>query len=48
VKTIEEIFNSRAELHYAGGGGSSGEVSAAERERVLGVLKQLEKDHAKS
>jgi hypothetical protein len=45
--TIEEIFSARAELHYAGGGSGDGQVSAAERERVLGVLKQLEKGHAK-
>jgi hypothetical protein len=45
---IEDIFSARAELHYAGGGSGDGQVSAAERERVLGVLKQLEKGHAKS
>ena len=33
--TIEDIFSARAELHYAGGGGGDGRVSAAERERVL-------------
>jgi len=46
--TIEEIFSARAEVHYAGGAGSGGQVSAAERERVMGALKQLEKGHAKS
>ena len=46
--TIEDIFSARAELHYAGGGAGDGQVSAAERERVLGALKQLEKSHAKS
>ncbi|EDY18803.1 hypothetical protein CfE428DRAFT_3461 [Chthoniobacter flavus Ellin428] len=46
--TIEEIFSARAEVHYAGGGGGGGPVSAAERERVMGALKQLEKGHAKS
>ena len=46
--TIEEIFSARAEVHYAGGGGGGGQVSAAERERVIGALKQLEKGHAKS
>ena len=45
---IEDIFSARAELHYAGGGGADGQVSAAERERVLGALKQLEKGHARS
>ena len=46
--TIEEIFSARAELHYAGGGSGDGAVSAAERERVIGALKQLEKGYAKS
>ena len=46
AETINEIFNSRAELHYAGGGSGNGQVSASDRERVLGVLRQLEKDHA--
>jgi hypothetical protein len=46
--TINEIFNSRAELHYAGGGSGTGQVSNSDRERVLGVLRQLEKDHARS
>ena len=48
AETIEEIFSARAEMHYAGGGGGDGEVSATERERVLGALKQLEKSRAKS
>lgn len=48
-QTIEEIFSARAEMHYAGGGGSDDRaVSAAERERVIGALKQLEKGYAKS
>jgi hypothetical protein len=46
--TINEIFNARAELHYAGGGNGNGQVSASERERVLGVLRQLEKNHARN
>jgi len=46
--TIDEVFNARAELHYAGGGASAdGRVSAAERERVIDALKQLEKSHAR-
>lgn len=48
AETIEEIFSARAELHYAGGGSGDGAVSAAERERVIGALKQLEKGYAKS
>jgi len=46
--TIEDIFNARAELHYAGGGSGNGRVSAAERERVIGALRQLEKNHARN
>jgi hypothetical protein len=48
AETIEEVFSARAELHYAGGGSGDGQVSAAERERVIGALKQLEKGHAKN
>lgn len=48
AETIEEIFSARAELHYAGGGSGDGAVSAADRERVIGALKQLEKGYAKS
>ncbi len=48
AETIDAIFSARAELHYAGGGSGDGPVSAAERERVLDVLKQLEKGHARS
>jgi len=48
AETIDEIFNARSELHYAGGGNGEGQVSAAERERVLGVLRQLENDHARN
>lgn len=48
-QTIEEIFNARAEMHYAGGGGDNGgAVPAADRERVIDALKQLEKGYAKS
>jgi hypothetical protein len=47
-ETIDAVFNARAELHYAGGGGSDGQVTAAQRERVLGVLRQLEKHHARN
>jgi len=47
AETIDEIFNARAELHYAGGGSGDGRVAASDRERVLGVLRLLEKDHAR-
>jgi hypothetical protein len=47
-QTIEEIFSARAEMHYAGGGSNGGTVSAADRERVIGALKQLEKGYANS
>ena len=45
---IDDIFSARAELLFAGGGRDDGRVSPAERERVLGALKQLERNHAKS
>jgi hypothetical protein len=48
AETIEEIFSARAELHYAGGGSGDGRISTADRERVLGALKQLEKSHARN
>ncbi len=46
--TIEDIFNARAELYYAGGGSDDGRVSAIERDRVLAALKQLEKNYARN
>ena len=48
AETIDDIFNSRAELYYAGGGADDGRVSESERERVVGALQQLEKSHARS
>ncbi len=48
VEEIEAIFNARAELLYAGGGGGDGRISAGERERVLRTLEQLEKTNARS
>ncbi len=45
---IDEIFNARAELLFAGGSRGDDRVSAAERERVLAALKQLERSHGTS
>jgi hypothetical protein len=44
---IDEIFSSRAELLYAGGGQGDGSVSPIERERVLEALRELEKNHVR-
>jgi hypothetical protein len=44
---IDEIFSSRAELLYAGGGRGNGSVSPTERERVLEALRELEKNHVR-
>lgn len=44
---IDDIFATRAELLYAGGGRDDGQVSATERERVLGALQELEKSHGR-
>lgn len=41
AREIESVFESRAARLYAGSGGSAGEVSSAERERVLTALEQL-------
>ena len=43
---IDEVFSSRAELLYAGGGRRDGRVAEPERERVLEALQELEKSHA--
>jgi hypothetical protein len=48
AEVIDEIFAARAELLYAGGGSVEGSVTAAERERVLGALQELEKSHGRS
>lgn len=49
AEVVEEIFNARAELLYAGGGTGPGSgVPAATRQRVLAVLEKFEKSHAKS
>ncbi len=43
---IDEIFSSRAELLYAGGGRRDGRVAEPDRERVMEALQELEKSHA--
>jgi hypothetical protein len=48
AEVIDDIFNARAELLFAGAGRDDGRVAAAERERVLAALKQLERSHARS
>ena len=48
AEVIDEIFDARAELLFAGGGRGDGSVPAAERERVLAALKQLERSHARN
>lgn len=47
AETIEDLFNARAELLYAGGGAGSDAVPPAERARVLSALETFEKSHAK-
>ena len=47
AETIEDVFNFRAELLYAGGGGD-GKVSTSNRDRVIEALSQLEERHAKN
>jgi hypothetical protein len=46
-EVIDEIFKTRAELLYAGGGGAGGHVSGAERERVLAALTDFGRSHGK-
>ena len=44
---IEEIFSKRAELLYAGSGGSDGRVSEGERDRALTALERVQEAYAK-
>jgi BatD DUF11 like domain len=46
-EVIDEIFKTRAELLYAGGGGGGERVSGAERERVLAALTDFGRSHGK-
>ena len=45
---VERIFSSRAELLYAGAGGSGAALSADERKRLIAAVETLEKCHARS
>ena len=48
AEVIDEIFNARAELLFAGGGRDDGRVSGDERARVLAALETLGRNHARS
>jgi hypothetical protein len=48
AEVIDEVFNARAELLFAGGGREEVQVSSETRGRVLSVLETMEKAHAKS
>jgi hypothetical protein len=45
---VAEIFNSRAELLYAGSGGGDGRVTAADRDRVLATIGKFSSANGKS
>ena len=47
AEVIDEIFKTRAELLYAGGGGGVERVSNAQRERVLAALTEFGRSHGK-
>jgi len=47
AEVIDEIFKTRAEALYAGGGGGGERVSGAERDRVLGALTDFGRSHGK-
>lgn len=47
AETIEDLFNARAELLYAGRAAGGDAVPPAERARVLSALETFEKSHAK-
>lgn len=48
AEVIDEVFEARAELLFAGGGRGEGAVSAESRSRVLSVLEKLGRKDAKS
>ena len=48
AEVIDEIFNARAELLFAGGGRDEGRVSGDERARVLAALETCGRNHAKN
>ncbi len=45
---IEDIFATRAELLYAGGGRGDGPISPTQRGRIVEALQELEKSHGRS
>ena len=47
AEVIDEVFNARAEMHFAGGGRDDGRVPGDERGRVLAALEKIGKNHAK-
>ena len=44
---IDEVFNARAELLFAGGGRDDGRLPGDERARVLAALEKIGRNHAK-
>ena len=48
VEAVQQIFDSRAELLYAGNGHASEPVSLTERDRVLATISQFEKSHGRN
>ena len=48
AEVLEEVFNARAELLFAGGGRDEGRVAGDERARVLAALETFGRKHAKS
>lgn len=48
VEAVQQIFDSRAELLYAGNGHGSEPISATERDRVLAAISQFEKSHGRN
>ena len=47
AEVIEEVFNARAELLFAGGGRDESRVSGEDRARVLAALETFGRNHAK-
>jgi len=48
AEVIDEVFNARAELLFAGGGSGRGRVAGEERARVLEALETFGRNYAKS
>ena len=47
AEVIDEVFNARAEMHFAGGGRDDGRLPGDERARVLAALEKIGRNHAK-